>query len=304
MQQGAKVDRMPADKTDAIKARCRHRRRRRRGPLCHLSPAQARPEGPRLRGRKRRRRHLVLEPLSRLPLRRRKHGVFLLLLQRAAAGMAVARALRHAAGDPALHQPRCRSLRSQARHPVQHARPLRRRSTARPTPGRSRPTRATRHQRPVLHHGDGQSLDAAHTRAFRASKTFKGKWYHTGLWPHEGVDFTGLRVGVIGTGSSGVQMIPHIAKQAKHLLRLPAHGQLQPAGAQRAARAREGAQAQGRISASAGARPTIRRSASPAIRRRPSRRSKRRMRSGDASTRRNGTRAAASAISTPTPTCW
>jgi len=46
---------------------------------------------------------------------------------------------------------------------------------------------------------------------------FKGKWYHTGLWPHEGVDFTGLRVGVIGTGSSGVQSIPHIAAQAKHL---------------------------------------------------------------------------------------
>jgi cyclohexanone monooxygenase len=46
---------------------------------------------------------------------------------------------------------------------------------------------------------------------------FKGKWYHTGLWPHEGVDFTGLRVGVIGTGSSGVQSIPIIAKQAKHL---------------------------------------------------------------------------------------
>jgi cyclohexanone monooxygenase len=47
--------------------------------------------------------------------------------------------------------------------------------------------------------------------------SFRGKWYHTGLWPHEGVDFTGLRVGVIGTGSSGVQSIPHIAKQARQL---------------------------------------------------------------------------------------
>lgn len=52
---------------------------------------------------------------------------------------------------------------------------------------------------------------------FKGMKTFKGKWYHTGLWPHEGVDFSGLHVGVIGTGSSGVQMIPLIAKQAKHL---------------------------------------------------------------------------------------
>ena len=48
-------------------------------------------------------------------------------------------------------------------------------------------------------------------------ESFQGKCYHTGLWPHEGVDFTGLRVGVIGTGSSGVQSIPIIAKQAKHL---------------------------------------------------------------------------------------
>jgi cyclohexanone monooxygenase len=47
--------------------------------------------------------------------------------------------------------------------------------------------------------------------------SFKGKWYHTGLWPHGGVDFSGLRVGVIGTGSSGVQSIPHIAKQARQL---------------------------------------------------------------------------------------
>jgi cyclohexanone monooxygenase len=52
---------------------------------------------------------------------------------------------------------------------------------------------------------------------FKGIGTFKGKWYHSGLYPHEGVDFTGLRVGVIGTGSSGVQMIPIIAQQAKHL---------------------------------------------------------------------------------------
>jgi cyclohexanone monooxygenase len=47
--------------------------------------------------------------------------------------------------------------------------------------------------------------------------TFKGQVYHTGNWPHEPVDFTGLRVGVIGTGSSAIQSIPVIAEQAKHL---------------------------------------------------------------------------------------
>ena len=52
---------------------------------------------------------------------------------------------------------------------------------------------------------------------FKGLDQFKGKSYHTGLWPHEGVDFSGLRVGVVGTGSSGVQSIPIIAGQAKHL---------------------------------------------------------------------------------------
>src|SRR5690349_20098765 len=52
---------------------------------------------------------------------------------------------------------------------------------------------------------------------FKGLKDFRGKWYHSGLWPHEGVDFSGLRVGVIGTGSSGVQMIPIIAQQARQL---------------------------------------------------------------------------------------
>src|SRR6185503_5396241 len=47
--------------------------------------------------------------------------------------------------------------------------------------------------------------------------TFKGQVYSTSSWPHEGADFTGQRVGVIGTGSSAIQSIPIIAAQAKHL---------------------------------------------------------------------------------------
>jgi cyclohexanone monooxygenase len=46
---------------------------------------------------------------------------------------------------------------------------------------------------------------------------FKGKVYHTGHWPHEPIDFTGQRVAVIGTGSSGIQSVPVIAEQASHL---------------------------------------------------------------------------------------
>jgi cation diffusion facilitator CzcD-associated flavoprotein CzcO/acetyl esterase/lipase len=46
---------------------------------------------------------------------------------------------------------------------------------------------------------------------------FAGETYYTSQWPHEGVDFTGKRVGVIGTGSSGIQSIPIIAEQAAEL---------------------------------------------------------------------------------------
>src|SRR5262249_23820232 len=46
---------------------------------------------------------------------------------------------------------------------------------------------------------------------------FRGETYHTSRWPHEGVDFTGKRVAVIGTGSSGIQSIPLIAEQAAEL---------------------------------------------------------------------------------------
>ena len=49
-------------------------------------------------------------------------------------------------------------------------------------------------------------------------ETFAGPWYHTGQWPHGGVDFTGQRVGIIGTGSSAIQSIPIIARQARQLV--------------------------------------------------------------------------------------
>nr|MCU0491475.1 NAD(P)/FAD-dependent oxidoreductase [Chloroflexaceae bacterium] len=52
---------------------------------------------------------------------------------------------------------------------------------------------------------------------FKGLDSFQGSWYHTAMWPHEGVDFTGQRVGVIGTGSSAIQSIPVIAEQASQL---------------------------------------------------------------------------------------
>ena len=60
-------------------------------------------------------------------------------------------------------------------------------------------------------------LSAPNRPRFEGIEDFKGPIYHTGEWPHGGVDFTGLRVGVIGTGSSAIQSIPIIASQAKQL---------------------------------------------------------------------------------------
>jgi cyclohexanone monooxygenase len=60
-------------------------------------------------------------------------------------------------------------------------------------------------------------LSSTNLPDFPGRDDFRGATYHTGRWPHEPVDFTGLRVGVIGTGSSAIQSIPLIAKQAQQL---------------------------------------------------------------------------------------
>jgi cation diffusion facilitator CzcD-associated flavoprotein CzcO len=60
-------------------------------------------------------------------------------------------------------------------------------------------------------------LSSANLPDIPGRDSFRGERYHTGRWPHEEVDFTGKRVGVIGTGSSAVQSIPVIAQQAKSL---------------------------------------------------------------------------------------
>ncbi|MCL4242436.1 MAG: NAD(P)/FAD-dependent oxidoreductase [Dehalococcoidia bacterium] len=60
-------------------------------------------------------------------------------------------------------------------------------------------------------------LSAAKVPDIPGLERYEGEWYHTGAWPHEGVDFSGKTVGVIGTGSSAIQSIPVIAQQAKHL---------------------------------------------------------------------------------------
>ena len=88
-------------------------------------------------------------------------------------------------------------------------------------------------------------LSTTQQPTFKGLESFKGKWYHTGHWPHEGVDFTGQRVAVIGTGSSAIQSIPIIAAQAARLFvfqrtpnfSVPAHNAPLDPGYERAVKA-------------------------------------------------------------------
>lgn len=60
-------------------------------------------------------------------------------------------------------------------------------------------------------------LSTTNIPPFEGVDSFKGEKYHTGRWPHEKVDFSGKRVVVIGNGSSGVQLMQEVAKEAKEL---------------------------------------------------------------------------------------
>lgn len=74
-------------------------------------------------------------------------------------------------------------------------------------------------------------LSTARVPEFPGRDAFRGRSFHTGAWPKEPVDFSGETVGVVGTGSSGIQLIPKVAEQAKHVyvfqrtpnFSLPAH---------------------------------------------------------------------------------
>ncbi|MGH3389333.1 MAG: flavin-containing monooxygenase, partial [Actinomadura sp.] len=61
------------------------------------------------------------------------------------------------------------------------------------------------------------ALSAPRVPDFPGLDGFGGRWHHTANWPAEPIDFTGRRVAVIGTGSSGVQVIPQIAARAERL---------------------------------------------------------------------------------------
>jgi cation diffusion facilitator CzcD-associated flavoprotein CzcO len=58
------------------------------------------------------------------------------------------------------------------------------------------------------------NLSRAKPPPFPGLESFRGQWYHTARWPAEGADLKGQRVGIVGTGSTAIQALPQIARQA------------------------------------------------------------------------------------------
>jgi cation diffusion facilitator CzcD-associated flavoprotein CzcO len=59
-------------------------------------------------------------------------------------------------------------------------------------------------------------LSTPYVPDFDGRDDYEGEWYHTAKWPQDGIDFSGKRVGIVGTGSTGIQTIPRVAERAEH----------------------------------------------------------------------------------------
>ena len=168
------------------------------------------------------------------------------VLEGAVRRLGMAGALRRATGDRALPQPRGRPVRPPAPHALRRAghRPrcgTRRRRTWMVTAGDG-----TRDPRPVPHRRDRCALGAVPPRR-AGTRRFRGEQHHTGRWPAEPVDFAGKRVAVIGTSSSGVQVVPTILDDVESRHRVPAHRQLVHAAQQPADHPRGAGRAPSRL---------------------------------------------------------
>ena len=174
------------------------------------------PDGAGHRGRAERRRHLVLEPLSRCALRRRKRRLLILFRRRAAERLDVDGAVRGAARDPGVPRPCGRPVRSAASLPCSTPRWSVRGSTTRSNGWcRRRRARATAARFLLCATG---CLSAVNRPDIPGLDDFAGEVYYTAAWPREDPDLRGKKIGVIGTGSSGIQVAPILAEQAESLV--------------------------------------------------------------------------------------
>ncbi len=109
----------------------------------------------------------------------------------------------------------------------------------------------------LLHHGHRLPVGDQAPRDRRASRPSPGPPSTPDAGRTTPVDFSGQRVGVIGTGSSAIQSIPHIARQAEQSGGVPAHAELLRAGVEPPARARLRGRGEGRLPGPPGALPAV-----------------------------------------------
>ena len=190
-----------------------------------------------------------------------------------AAGVDVERALSGPAGDPALPRARRRPLRPAPRHPARHARSI----GARYDEAASRWTIAHRGRRALsarlLRHGDRDALGRSSAPTSRASTTSRASGSTPRAGRRRASTLAGRRVGIIGTGSTGIQAAPAIAEQAEHLYVFQRTPNFSLPASNRPLDRRRGARRSRPPTPSAGARRASRSSACPSTRADAARRS-------------------------------
>ena len=162
----------------------------------------------------RRRRHLVLEPLPGRPLRQRGLHLPVPLRRGAVQGLELEREVPRPARDRALAALRRRPARPAQGHPVRHRASPAPTSTRTAAAGRSGPTPATSIDTQFFVSCAGM-LSAPMEDLFEGQDSFRGQIVHTSRGRRSGVDLAGKRVGVVGIGATGIQVIQTIADRGR-----------------------------------------------------------------------------------------
>ena len=171
----------------------------------------------RARGRRRRRRHLVLEPVPGRPLRHPHRRLLLQLRPRARGRVDLVGEVRHPARDPPLRPARRRQARPAPRHPLRDPGRGGRAGTRRPARWHVRTEAGRRGRLPLLRHGHRLPVDAEDARHRGRRPLRAARCTSPAAGPTRASTSPASGSAVIGTGSSGIQSIPIIAEQAAQL---------------------------------------------------------------------------------------
>ena len=174
------------------------------------------PAGARLRRGRRRGRHVVLEPLPGRPLRQRGLHLPVPVRRGPLQGLELEREVPRPARDRALDALRDRPASTCAATSSSPPRSPARTTTRTAAAGRSGPTAATS-STPSSSSAARGCCPRRWRTSSRARTASAGEILHTSRWPDEGVELAGKRVGVVGIGATGIQVIQTIADEVAHL---------------------------------------------------------------------------------------